>query len=465
MNPRKSTRISAPPRRLGFEETGPTAPSPSSILPSAFPNPENPSPEGEHEEDFQEASEEPNPPESQDIPLPSVEVKQENITYPFLPSSPSLLPRTTREPGLQIDPDDMSSSTEFTAAQQARINDLINAAVANALSARPAAPSPAHAPTLVVPEADTERYSRALTADLLPPTDYYLPDIDPTIAAVDAHKVKYPRVPFSNHNGEITYNAWKMAMKVFIEEYSGNFVSGRSQILAYFKCTTGEAQNLILEHMDPVFSHEFRNAADVLKMLDQRFFDHNYVQAARGKYNRLVMSASMTYDEFRSKFVHFATAGKIDRSRWFDDVCDKVSPALKNDLRLEKYKMGNNYATLDEFLAIADRETRNIKSEEARRQAPAAPQQAVTFSSRGRVRGILKKETWRPTSPARSPSPAPPSAKATSPAPKGACHNCGEAGHWSPNCPKPLRDARLDKKIAEIDIGDDLENDPLSGNF
>ncbi|CAL3962080.1 unnamed protein product [Diplocarpon coronariae] len=67
-----------------------------------------------------------------------------------------------------------------------------------------------------------------------------------------------------------------MAMKVFIQEYLGNFTLGEDQITAYFKCTTGEAQNLILQHMDPVFASEFTCAADVLRVLDQRFFDHNY---------------------------------------------------------------------------------------------------------------------------------------------------------------------------------------------
>ncbi|CAL3965167.1 unnamed protein product [Diplocarpon coronariae] len=346
------------------------------------------------------------------------------------------------------------SAPLFSAAQQAEIANLVGAAVAAALQNNAAAPSSPSA---------SPRNTRSLTADLLPPPDYYLPIIRPSVPAVDPHRIKYPQTHFSNHQGEITYNAWKMAMKVFIQEYSGNFTSGEDQITAYFKCTTGEAQNLILQHMDPVFASEFTCAADVLRVLDQRFFDHNYVQSAKLKYSRLTMG-SLSYNEFRSKFVTLAMAGKIDQSRWFDDVCEKVSPALKNDLRVEKYKMNNDYTTLDEFLAIADREARNIKQEEAYNARRVAP--AVAFSSKDRVPGILKRESWRPTatatSPAprtRSPSPAAHRERSASPKPSsGLCYNCGAPGHYATDCPKPKKQGEF--TVAEVE----MENDPLSGN-
>ncbi|CAL3969530.1 unnamed protein product [Diplocarpon coronariae] len=234
-----------------------------------------------------------------------------------------------------------------------------------------------------------------------------------------------------------------MAMKVFIQEYSGNFTSGEDQITAYFKCTTGEAQNLILQHMDPVFASEFTCAADVLRVLDQRFFDHNYVQSAKLKYSRLTIG-SLSYNEFRSKFVTLAIAGKIDQS--------------------QKYKMNNDYTTLDEFLAIADREARNIKQEEAYNARRVAP--AVAFSSKDRVPGILKRESWRPTatatSPAprtRSPSPAAHRERSASPKPSsGLCYNCGAPGHYATDCPKPKKQGEF--TVAEVE----MENDPLSGN-
>ncbi|CAL3963543.1 unnamed protein product [Diplocarpon coronariae] len=410
---RRSERLTAPPPGL-------TATSSSSTGLTANPSPRDiPPPEPTQEETSPSTDFTPGPGprvDSRNTPLPSIEVKEEDTLSP-----------TTSTLTM--------SAPLFSAAQQAEIANLVGAAVAAALQNNAAAPSSPSA---------SPRNTRSLTADLLPPPDYYLPIIRPSVPAVDPHRIKYPQTHFSNHQGEITYNAWKMAMKVFIQEYSGNFTSGEDQITAYFKCTTGEAQNLILQHMDPVFASEFTCAADVLRVLDQRFFDHNYVQSAKLKYSRLTMG-SLSYNEFRSKFVTLAMAGKIDQSRWFDDVCEKVSPALKNDLRVEKYKMNNDYTTLDEFLAIADREARNIKQEEAYNARRVAP--AVAFSSKDRVPGILKRESWRPTatatSPAprtRSPSPAAHRERSASPKPSsGLCYNCGAPGHYATDCPKPKK--------------------------
>lgn len=303
-------------------------------------------------------------------------------------------------------------------------------------------------------DADKDRNTRALTADLMPAVGYYFPVIDPTIRAVEPSKIKYPRTPFSNHKGEIEYDAWKMEMKLFLEEYSGNFTSGTAQIKAYFRCTAGEAKTIILQHMDPEFADTFEGAADVLHALDQRFFDHNRVQAAKLKYNKLEQGA-MTYNEFRIKFTTYATTGKIDRSRWFDDVCEKIAPHLKRDIRTEKYRMNRSYQVLDEFLAVADREERNIRDEEARNR----PNVAFTSGLTERGRGILKKENWRaettvatenPSTRTRSTSPA---AASGSPV---VCYKCNMPGHFASNCTA----AQVNSRIAELT----LETDELSKN-
>ena len=207
------------------------------------------------------------------------------------------------------------------------MQEMIQAAVASALAANGAA----QASRAGVEDADVASHpaTRALTADLQPSPDYFLPRLRPGIPAVKEDKIRYPHLHFTDHNGDIEYDAWKMDMKLFIQKYSGNFVDGQSQVEAYFNCTSGEAKTIILQHMDPEFAGTFDGAADVLKALDQRFFDYNRVQAAKAKYNHLTMG-SMTYNEFRIKFTSYATTGKIARSRWFDDVCDKVSPSLKH---------------------------------------------------------------------------------------------------------------------------------------
>jgi len=372
----------------------------------------------------------------------------------------------------------------FTPDQQAKVDRLIKDSVDSAVAAavtqaltqyardnprqETRTPSPSH-----------DRSVRALTADLQPTADYYLPKLNLAIPAVEPNKVKYPRTPFSDHKGDIEYDAWKMDMKLFIQKYSGNFVTGESQVHAYFECTKGEAKTIILQRMDPDFAGDFNSAADVLKALDQRFFDHNRVQVARLKYSQLLMG-NMTYNEFRTKFTTYATTGKISPSRWFDDVCEKVSDELKYDIRTKKYEFGGDYTALDEFLAVSDRELRNIAA--GRAAATRKPPPSVSFNTSATdSRGILKKDNWRSTSPTpqsangaryRSPSPA---AHPVTPHPRPAtpgvppagttCLECKSPDHWVADCPVARKQKELSRKIAAVSIEDDLSSDELSKNY
>jgi hypothetical protein len=164
--------------------------------------------------------------------------------------------------------------------------------------------------------------------------------------------------------------------------------------------------------------------------------------------------------------------------------------ALRRMIYIKKYKINGNYTALNEFLAIADRESRNIALKEAVTTRKA--QANVTFNSHD-ARGILKKEGWRATSPTpatmawrpptpthrlspevrpRSPSPAPflrrPESPVPPPAPRDVssdtCLYCSKTGHWASDCPKRRRDQALDKSISELVVGEKLESDELSKN-
>ena len=357
----------------------------------------------------------------------------------------------------------------FSTSQLAAINEMLKTAVVSALA--------------VEATEDAARKSRALTADLQPAVDHYLPKIDNSVKPVDSHKIRYPRLLFTDHNGEIEYNAWKMDMKLFIEEFSGNFCAGDSQVKAYFKCTGGEAKTIILQHMDTDVTTEFKGAADVLAALDQRFFDHNRVQKAKAAYSNLKMTSNMTYNQFRIKFTNLAITGKIARARWFDDVCEKISPALKLQIMTEKYKMSNNYTILDEFLAVTDRESRNILAEDALHKKVVA---VAVGNNASRNPSILKKSGWTaerltadaarntpavrfPTTPETVPQVIRRTLSATN-----TCRLCRKEGHWARDCPNAVKIAELtgrsvEELMLEHDDGDEdglqpVEVDELSGN-
>ncbi|EKD17763.1 polymerase [Drepanopeziza brunnea f. sp. 'multigermtubi' MB_m1] len=248
----------------------------------------------------------------------------------------------------------MSTPTPvFTAAQQEVMTNAIITAVAQALRKERAFKQ---APSVTQPAVQHATKPAALTADLQPVPEYYLLILDPSILPVESNK-----------------------------------------------------------HMSPDFADTCKGSADVLRILDHRFFDHNRVQSARKNYYQLTM--------------------------------------------IEKYKMHGNYEQLDEYLAIINRESRNIKSEEAaiaRRYASYASSSAnVSFTASAGTSGtrsILKKESWRPTplSPApraTSPAPSPLGSRSASPS-NVTCYSCKKPGHIQRECP----DLKLDKKIAKMVI-------------
>lgn len=374
--------------------------------------------------------------------------------------------------------EDMNNAIAEALAKAATENQkAISKAVADALAtARPSDSRCSDSPSLERegsrnPEAAKDRQSRALTADLVPPIDYYLPVLRSGIPAVDPSKVKYPKIFFSDHKGPIQYEAWKMDMKLCIQKFSGNFANDEDQVHAYFQCSAGEAKTLILQHMDPSYEGDFNCAAHVLKALDQRFHDYNQVQEARTMYNELKMG-SMSYQDFRTKFSHLAVTGRIARSRWFDELCEKVSPQLKRYIVTERFRMNNDYTTLDEFLAVTDRGLRNIEKED---QAATYRKSSVSFASGSTPRGVLKNKDYQPsTSPlsSRSSSPVgrPPTpikiAGRSSPAPADGivCYHCHQSGHKLPDCPERRKQSQTEKGIGEMVTGKEMDSDKLAGN-
>lgn len=428
MQPRRSSRETTTPLRFGYQGTSSERPlsaakeSPDTVLPTI------------------------------ETSTPTSYVKKE-VSLPPIPDSSSAS-LADSDSNIQEFEDSAETHTEemsvpsFTEVQKAVMDAMIKAAVTAALDA----------------DAAASRHGRALTADLQPPAGHYIPVLDPTITMVEEHKVKYPRLHFSDHDSEVEYDSWKMDMKLFIEAYSGNFRTGQSQINAYFKCTGGEAKTIILQHMGPDFANEFNNAEDVLTALDQRFFDHNRVQTAKASYYSHSMTKNMTYDKFRILFTKYAIAGNIPRARWFEDVCEKVSPALKNDIRTKKYELDNDYARLDEFLAVSDREARNIAAEvralEAKKVAPMVPAKPSGL--------FVRKET--PVAPAARVFGAPlASPVVPTPLDPDACRLCRKKGHWARDCPSAAKIAELTGVSIEAlklsaEDAEEMETDEMSGN-
>ncbi|CZT01274.1 uncharacterized protein RAG0_09013 [Rhynchosporium agropyri] len=400
MQPRRSTREPSVPDRLGFPEqkTSRSALAEDTIrdtIKSDTIKEETGS--GSVNNDFEEADEEPIPqPESPKPPKSTLTI---DATTALLPISPLISPVSETE-SATLTPVTGESTLKTTGAGD-------NTAA---------------------------RQARALTADLQPPIDYYLLKIDQAIAPVDAYKIRYPRLVFTDH-----------------KEFSGNFRTGATQIKAYFKSTGGEAKTIILQHID---NAEFKDAADVLAALDQRFFDHNRVQKAKASYKRLVITDTMTYNQFRVQFTNFATTEYTIATR--------------------KYEMNHNYTTLDEFLAVSDREFRNIAAKQNLNKKATAATIPVKIDDRAKntrfaPEAVSRADTYSPG------LRVPRTATATD-----TCRICKKDSHWARDYPNAMKIAKITGQTVEdvaaiysaeedndddADISSLVEIDELSGNY
>ncbi|KAG9243952.1 hypothetical protein BJ878DRAFT_480632 [Calycina marina] len=190
---RQSSRASVPPARLWFEKTyTPPLSAPNTL------------------------------PDNSDTLLPTIE--DQNTEDEFTDA--------------MVDNNPPPGAVSFTAEQEAILDQRIAAAAASAVRAAlatrsPPAPAPAPRPTpsqsqprQTTPTLEPERSRRVMTADLQPLAGYYVPHIQPGSTTVKSHKVRYPRIAFSDHQGEIQNDSWKMDMKLFLEDYPGNFYTG-----------------------------------------------------------------------------------------------------------------------------------------------------------------------------------------------------------------------------------------------
>ena len=115
---------------------------------------------------------------------------------------------------------------------------------------------------------------------------------------VDASKMQYPKLWFSDNEGGVDYTAWKLEIKFFLKEFAGNFRDGQSQICIYFKATEGKAKKLILKRINPQHPMCFTTADDVLKALDASFYNFNKRANASTAYDDLKIKEGQLYQLF-----------------------------------------------------------------------------------------------------------------------------------------------------------------------
>jgi hypothetical protein len=254
------------------------------------------------------------------------------------------------------------------------------------------------------------------------------------------------------------------------------FDTDSKQAAVYFKGSAGTAKGLLLPLLKTSHPQYISSAKKALQALDDQFFDYNKVETAKNEYLNLKMKRGQTYLLFRNTFRKLATDAEISQDRWFDDLCNKITPTLKSDIKAKKYELNKSFHDLDAYLQVMDRENNHIASELAIQKAKAV---AVAFNTPRDPRGILKKDNWR----ARSPEPPSPTSsdqsrrnsydgkrtrlpvreRPTSPTPAEAaprpCYQCNKVGYFANKCP-----TLTDKTVAAVAEAKEWKEDKMSEN-
>ncbi|RKF78049.1 hypothetical protein GcC1_059038 [Golovinomyces cichoracearum] len=101
-------------------------------------------------------------------------------------------------------------------------------------------------------------------------------------------------------------------------------------------------------------------AKDVLKELDEEFFDWNKLEDAKSNYAKIMMGKNETYKAFRVRFRTLTSDAQINKERLYDDLLGKINPRLLNNIKVELTRLNSNYQKLDELLCKLDRTNRDI---------------------------------------------------------------------------------------------------------
>jgi hypothetical protein len=229
--------------------------------------------------------------------------------------------------------------------------------------------------------------------------------------------------------------------------------------------TAGDAQKHLYPRYRRGATDPFVSADEMLDYLKGILTDPDEAREAKWKYDRLTMTLSETFFEFKTKLLHLAGVAGVPRESLRIDLFDRLTPELRRSLVPQLHTL----VTLQSFTDVAgqvDAELKRINKE----RVPKGPRQPLTDPNRDRSGRF---QTAKP-SPMRA-LPAPTVPKGTTPVPptnpsrqatpaveKLTCYNCGELGHMASQCPQRQRQGNI-HEIEEVEgsVTDDTDEDAL----
>ena len=272
-----------------------------------------------------------------------------------------------------------------------------------------------------------------------------------------------------------TFEAWRLQIEARFGDDPSWYNTEKRKLDYMLRRTSGDAQTHMIAGMkDKRLPGFFKTAQDALAALRQALTNPQAVREAQNQFRALRMGATESFAQFRTRFLLLAHESNLRPDDYRDELWYKITPALGSAIVAVQAQLVT-YDQLADCLLSADTSLRWLNPPKA---APTA--NTITRRERNRI-GQFQAASPAPLSLGRpqdriSASPSFPTSS-SSPRPSvppkhmpstsqtqagDACFNCGQAGHWSPECPQP-RTSRTELKELQEALESDSDDEPAAG--